>query len=317
MKSIKVLGMALLGMSIILASCSAEDGEKGDQGLQGAKGDTGDKGDQGEQGLPGEDKPNVDFYFQNGFSDYTDTQDASIVPPNIGSDDQELQLLYSNNGLVTTERRSVLRFDNIADEITATLVGDGENCADAFRVNKATLYVYLTGYTNQDYDNLFMKIGFYGEDEPTFEQTEATWTFAHENEYWAADGGEAATWAGFSGSDDYTFLLPKGSGEAYGWFPIMLPRSVVENWICNTGSNKGMRLRIDPNSVDLGQGSIDIASSENPNTDLRPLLVIETEDVEPSAVTKMAPSSKTQDWDNMSYEEKMAPLYRYFAAKGL
>jgi hypothetical protein len=75
-----------------------------------------------------------------------------------------------------------------------------------------------------------------------------------------------------------------------------------------------MRLRLD--GADTNFASVNFFSKDYNVADLRPLLVIETEDIDPAA-GKMAPSGKAQDWENMSYEEKMAPLYRYFEAKGL
>ena len=121
-----------------------------------------------------------------------------------------------------------------------------------------------------------------------------------------------------AGQDDYQVPIlfnDSGAGSGVvGWVAVPLPRSVVSDWICNSDLNKGLRIRIDANDVNSTSLVMNFISSENDNEDLRPLLVIETEDIDPAA-GKMAPSSKAKDWDNMSYEEKMAPLFRYFAAK--
>ncbi|RYC50696.1 collagen-like protein [Flagellimonas olearia] len=362
MKSIKALGMALLGMSIILASCSGEDGQTGPTGPTGPAGPTGQgtPGDPGADGLAcwdldgsgtadlesedinndgvvdaldcqgvpgndglngqdGSDKPNMDFYFQDGFKGYSGTVDATITNINGDNGDNGTISQVSFAEMAVDRRYHVMRFDDISEQITTVLVGQGENCAEAFYMNRATLYIYITSYTN-DADPLYLRVGFYNANDPLFVEAETIWTMANGTDAWHGTGGESVNWAGpFVGTDNYAVQFDAGqgvSGSNSGWFPIQLPRSVVENWICDGNTNKGIRLRLDGDNAVNGS-TISFPSSENTNADLRPLLVIETEDVEPSATTKMAPSAKTKDWENLSYEEKMAPLYRYFAAKGL
>ena len=107
---------------------------------------------------------------------------------------------------------------------------------------------------------------------------------------------------------------PMFAGDVYGWFPILLPRSVVEEWICDEANkNKGIRLSLEPTNTT--RGDIQIVTSENTIEDIRPLLVIETEKIEEASANKGLSSSKQKDWESMSYEEKMAPLYRYFGSK--
>jgi hypothetical protein len=105
------------------------------------------------------------------------------------------------------------------------------------------------------------------------------------------------------------------TSQNIGWIAVPLPQEVVQNWLCDSAGNdnKGIRLRL-TSEANSGSTSIGFLTSESDMEDLRPLLVVQTTEVNP-ATTKMAPSSKAKDWDNMSYEEKMAPLYRYFAAK--
>ncbi|MFN3138175.1 MAG: hypothetical protein ACE37L_10850 [Allomuricauda sp.] len=309
MKSLKLVCMAMLCMAVSLVSCSGEDGETGPQGPQGPQ------GEQGIQGQQGADSPTVDFYFQNGFKGYEGTSDANIVSTGTGLNEDFVQLFYSFNGLATGERRALFRFDGIGDAITSQLVGEGQTCSDAFYVSKATLYVYIDSYLNATFDNLYMKVGFYGADDPIFVEEEVNWSMANVNDDWADIGAESAMWAGPIGSDDYPLLLPKGSGSAYGWFPIILPRSVVENWICNPDSNKGIRLRLDPNSDENGQGDLRIVAKENTLEDLRPLLIVETENINSEASKNGGSSTKELNWENLSYEEKMAPLFRYLESK--
>lgn len=315
MKTVKLVSSAMLCMAIALASCSGEDGEQGEQGKPGES-IKGDIGDQGPQGEPGADSPTVDFYFQDGFKGYEGTSDASILSNGAGVNEDALPLFYSYNGLATGERRALFRFDGVSESITSDLVAEGQACADAFHVNRATLYIYIDSYTNDAYDNLYMKVGFYGAEDPLFVEEEVNWSMANVNDDWGDNGGESEMWAGPKGSDDYPFLLPKGSGSAYGWFPIVLPRSVVENWICNPETNKGIRLRLDPNSVEVGLGDLTILSKENALEDLRPILIVETENVISTTAKTSSTKTKSADWEDLSYEEKMAPLYRFFESKG-
>jgi len=363
MKSMKVLGMALLGMSIIMASCKGDQGEIGPTGPTGPTGqgtpgnpgadglacwDTnkdgiqdpgedinqdgnfdaldcqGAPGDNGQNGQDGSDKPNMDFYFQDGFKGYTGTHDATLVESDANTtyDDQVFNLRFSNNLL----RHGVIRFAGIDETITSDLVESGETCADGFHINKATLYLYLSDYTKTglglDQPAVQLYCGFYngGSNDPLFVETSSSWNMANANEAWFGAGGISA---GFSygltiGFDDYIvpvqFNEPADGSGTIGWVAIPLPRTLIEQWVCNPTSNKGMRIRLNDAQINSNSINLTFESSESDNTDLRPLLVIETEDIDPAA-GKMAPSSKAKDWDNMSYEEKMAPLFRYFAAK--
>ncbi|MDC6361941.1 MULTISPECIES: hypothetical protein [Flavobacteriaceae] len=361
MKATKVLGMALLGMSIIMASCTGDQGERGPKG-DSIKGDSGapgkdgiacwdtDKSGVGEpsedinqdgvfdaldcQGAPGNDgqdgsdKPNMEFYFQDGFKGYDGTHDAYISGQatftNFGGN-HVFRVSHDNNNQ-TIKRNSVIRFAGI-DDITTDLVEGSETCTDGFYINKATLYVYLSSYTKTGVGiyqpAIQLYCGFYngGTNDPMFEQMEATWFLGNADTNWFVEGGQSFLfdYGLNTGNDDYIVPiqfneLAEGSGTV-GWVAIPLPRSLMNQWICNPEENKGMRLRIDETELNSDEVVLEFISSDNPNKmDLRPLLVIETEDVDPAA-GKMAPSSKAKDWDSMSYEEKMAPLYRYFAAK--
>lgn len=327
----KVLGMALLGMSIIMASCSAEDGkdglpgDKGDKGAQGDQGPKGDQGDPGADGQDGRDKPNVDFYFQDGFKGYTGTHDAGLNESDADTNYNGTNLVLSYQSIGSLKRHGVFRFNGI-ESITSGLVESGETCADGFYINQATLYVYLSSYTKTglglDQPAVQLYCGFYngGSDDPVFEETDATWNMANANDAWFVNGGVSAAF-GFgltNGLDDYIvpvqFNEPADGSGTVGWVAIPLPRTLVEQWVCNPESNKGMRIRMNDAQINSNSINLTFESSESDNADLRPLLVIETEDIDPAA-GKMAPSSKAKDWDNMSYEEKMAPLFRYFAAK--
>lgn len=323
MKKIQLIGMVMICLTMTMVSCSGDDGKdglpgkdgiNGTNGQDGVDGADGQDGADGAAGADGQDKPNVDFYFQDGFKGYDGTADASITSDGAGINENELQLYYSFNGLAIGERRSILRFDGFENTIASELVNDGNVCDDSFYVNKATLYVYISSYTNQSFENLFLKVGVYGDQDPIFIEEEVNWSMANSNDDWGDIGGESEQWADPIGSDDYPFLLPKGSGSAYGWFPIVLPRSVVKKWICNPNSNRGIRIRLDPNTDVQGNGSLNIIASENSLEDLRPLLIIETEKIDTQSA-KNSFNNEENDIKNMTYEEKMAPLFKFLELK--
>ncbi|MEM9646978.1 MAG: hypothetical protein AAF969_00745 [Bacteroidota bacterium] len=309
-------GSILAALTFI--GCSGEDGERGPEGPAGAS-VTGQTGPKGDPGNPGEDKPNVDFYFQDGFKGYTGTQDASIdnYTPNGNLNSNLLNLYFSvnNNPDLVQYAHTVIRFEGISEEISNILVEENENCTDSFHLNQAILYIYISQY-NSDALPLYFNLGFYNEDDPIFDEASANWDAANDTDGWDGKGGDSDNWAFGEGElDDYSIQYIAGSGTSSsdpGWFPIPLPRSIVQSWICNPDSNTGMRIRMTGDNA-LNGAILDIYASENPIEDLRPLLVIETEKIEVGTTTKGYEGTKTQDWDNMSYEEKMAPLHRFQA----
>lgn len=73
------------------------------------------------------------------------------------------------------------------------------------------------------------------------------------------------------------------SSQDLGWMALPLPQSVVTAWICdNIGeqgdANKGVRLRLSTEAVN-GLSRIGFSSSEAIQTDLRPVLVIKTKEI--------------------------------------
>lgn len=304
-----MLGFALTSLAFF--SCSGEDGKPGETG---PKGDS-IQGETGPQGEPGEDKPNVDFYFQNGFKGYSGTQDATINPVASAGNDVNLAIGYYQDD-ENESYNFLMRFDDIANEITSRLVDTGETCEQSFHINQAILYLYITEHVaSSGTFPFYFRMGFYGSEDPVFDELATTWKDANSIETWAENGG-GGTFFGPLIGDDYSAIYTPGldpSESAGGWFPILLPRSVVESWVCDDTTNKGFRVRL---AGDGGDGGVvTFRSSEDSATDLRPLLVIETEKVEPSVTTKGTVSNKQLEWSSMTYEEKMAPFYRYLASK--
>ncbi len=351
----KVLGMALLGMSIIMASCKGDQGEIGPtgptgptgQGTPGAPGADGlacwdlngngaeDEaedinqdgmfdaldcaGNDGADGQDGSDKPNMEFYFQNGYNGYTGTQDAQISPDGVNDANNDFFRIREDLDNVNGARRSLLRFGGISDIVNTAFDTDNTNCGDSYRVDQAILYLYSGGSSAANAVPGYIHLGFYEDTDPLFDETIVSWTTANQVDTWGFLTGAGSLWDTnpFPGSDGYTHYIPSitTTSQNIGWIAIPLPRDFVTKWICGDPDNlnKGMRLRL-TTEANAGATMISFFSSEHDNADLRPLLVVQTTEVNP-ATTKMAPSSKAKDWDNMSYEEKMAPLYRYFAAK--
>lgn len=267
---------------------------------------------QGDQGLSGQDAPNSDFYFQNGFKGYDGTVDAQISNI-IGFDNsnEELSMTVFYTGQPTKGVHTLLRFDGISDIVSNALVQEGQTCNEAYFVNQAILYLYMDHYIIMDTFPLYFHIGFYNADDPLFDPTLATWDMANANDNWSTVGGVSNNWAGpFEGTDDFGIVYASmgESGIKPGWLPIPLPRSVVENWLCNAQTNKGLRIRV---SGQGGSGAeIKFHSSDSSLEDLRPLLVISTEK---NNSTLKATSFK--DWDKLSEAEKMAPLFKFLQLK--
>ncbi len=329
MKKMQLTGVALLCLAITMVSCSGDDGERGpvgpagpqgEQGVQGpagpagADGANGVDGQDGVDGMDGQDKPNMDFYFQDGFKGYDGTQDAQISAF-LGDDNGTTANLLFADGTPENESYIVMRFDGISQIVTGSLVGEGVNCADAFYLNQAILYMYVENY-QADVNSLYFRLGFYNSQDPLFDQEAATWKDANFNEPWAGgNGGVSSTWVGpYLDTDDYAVGYPY-TGESTsmpGWFAIPLPRSMVNEWICNADSNKGFRIRLFGEGGTFGQ--VRIVSSDGNIEDFRPVLVLQTEKIDLGAKSTNS-NSKVKDWDNMTYEEQMAPLFNFLEIK--
>ncbi len=324
MKTSRLVSLAILGMAVTMVSCTGDDGERGPAGPAGPAGPQGAQGPvgaDGQDGNDGVDKPNVDFYFQDGFKGYDGTQDVYIntSSPLKNFDTQGLRIIGP-----TGINNTVIRFDDIHQSITTALVEDGQTCEEAFHLNQAILYLYMDNYTKVgagQQPGVNIHVGFYagGVKDPIFEQSDATWNMANALDAWFVAGGMSENFVGLSsGNDNYTVQiqfneLAAGSGSV-GWVAIPLPRTMVNSWICNPEANKGMRLRLESSEIASTLLTMDFIDSEDPNTDVRPLLVIQTEKIDLGAKNSSS-NSKVKDWDNMTYEEQMAPLFNFLEIK--
>ncbi|AEM70480.1 hypothetical protein Murru_1439 [Allomuricauda ruestringensis DSM 13258] len=320
MKSIRLFSMAVLGMAMVLVSCSGEDGEQGLQGKEGPQGPQGEQGDQGEPGQDGENRPNVDFYFQNGFDGYEGTQDVQISFNSGSTNNETLNLIEDLDA--DNHRYVLMRFDGISDYINSEFGSDHTNCGEDYIVTQAILYLYSTGTVAAGgFNQGYIHHGFYGPNDPIFNEEDATWTQANAVDSWFLPGAKSELFVGpFNGSDNYTAGLGTmvNSSQDLGWMALPLPQSVVTAWICdNIGeqgdANKGVRLRLSTEAVN-GLSRIGFSSSEAIQTDLRPVLVIKTKEIN-NAGKGDIDSSKLKSWENMTTEERMAPLYEFLSKK--
>ncbi len=322
MKAIKLVSLAMLGMAMTLVSCTGDDGERGPAGPAGpagAQGAQGPAGADGQNGMDGEDKPNVDFYFQDGFKGYSGLEDSFIVDDGgAAAKNGQTVIISYEGGNPGAERFGLMRFDGISSLITDQLVDVGQTCDEAFYVNQAIVYVYVDGYTTTTPDDLYFRFGFYNDSDDMFFEGTAIWPSPDGINPWSfGSGGNSGSWVGpFAGTDEYSVLfgsvLNASSSNRPGWVALPLPKSVVQTWICNENSNKGFRLRLSGNNAN--KASIEFMSSDNDNLDLRPILVIQTEKIDLGA-KNMVNNTKAKDWDNMTYEEQMAPLFNFLEIK--
>ncbi|GAB4513875.1 MAG: hypothetical protein Tsb004_21420 [Allomuricauda sp.] len=363
MKSLKLIGLAVLCVAVSLVSCSGEDGEQGIQGkpgepgadstVPGPQGPAGDDGIscwdlngngsaditedetnedinldgvvdaldcQGTQGIPGENRPNVDFFFQNGFNGYEGTHDAQISE-NFGSaNGLTINLIeeLDNND----HRYGLIRFEGISDLVNGEFGTDHANCGEDYVVTQAILYMYSTGTVASGGVNYgYINHGFFGPTDPYFMEEDVTWTQANAVDSWFVGGAQSELFVGpFSSTDDYAISLGMmvSSTQDLGWIALPLPREVVTAWICdNSGiqgdENKGIRLRLST-AANNGLSEVSFLSSEASEESLRPLLVIQTQEIS-NAGKGSVESIKPKNWEQMTTEERMAPLYEFLSKR--
>ena len=329
MKTCKLLSIAVLAMAMSLVSCSGDDGEQGPQGVpgkdgtngtNGVDGTDGTNGTNGVDGQDGEDKPNVSFYFQDGFKGYEGTQDVEISDLWGDFNNEKLNISYTD--VEGAERFSLIRFDGIPDIINNELLEAGESCVDGYNVNQAILYLYCDQtYSDIENSTLYVRFGFLSGQDPLFNEESASWEMANALDPWFVPGAKSQDFLGpFPGTDNYSFKVsgvPAGTTTAeskIGWMAFQLPRSLVKDWVCDPDNirNKGMRIGLSGNAV---FPRMRFMSSDELQSDLRPLLVVETEKIDTQSGKGSFSNTKTKDWESMSYEEKMAPLYQYLEMK--
>ena len=218
------------------------------------------------------------------------------------------------------ERFSLIRFDELSNMINTEFETDNVSCGDNYVVNQAILYLYCTQILIDEIVPGYLHMGFYGPTDPVFDEASATWTMANGIDPWFAPGAISELFVGpFPATDNYTTSMGflEDSSSAPGWVAIPLPRDVVSRWICDDSGerNKGIRLRLSADfSFQESTATVRFFSSEADQVDLRPLLVVQTEEVDTSGKAAVGSSKKT-NWEDMTYEEQMAPLYRFLSSK--
>ncbi|MBW8244444.1 collagen-like protein [Muricauda oceani] len=121
MKITKLIGLAIMAMSITLVSCSGEDGEQGIPGKQGDKGDKGDPGAPGSNGTNGQDGQNG-----TGFDELT--QYGSVT----------LNLTGTRPDGEPFESSSIFKFTPVGSHV----LSEGENSVQIVEFPDYTSYVF-------------------------------------------------------------------------------------------------------------------------------------------------------------------------------
>ena len=156
-------------------------------------------------------------------------------------------------------------------------------------------------------DHLLLGIAPLDSMAPLFVEETVTFEKANATENWPGSRPGPT----LSGYNSNLISLPTAIGETNSTFLIIpLPRLIVERWIKNEDTNKGILLGL----VELydGKGSVSVRSSEYEPADFKPLLYINAERIEDSSSgrkTRMTEEEYFETWNNKSYEEKMMPYY--------
>ncbi len=328
----------VLGLSISLMGCEGDPGPEGPQGEQGEQGEPGldgKDGIDGEDGLDGAngtdgadgtDSPNKTFYFQHGFKGYTGARDTYInsdnQTTNYGSE-KSMWIGYSSDPEIYLD--PVIRFDNIDESMLPYLDNpDTEGSADDFYINEAVLYLYCDNPTSTLDGSLLLNLTFYDEADPSFSEGVAAWNFANEVEFWAGGAGGLSNgyWATvYTGGYHVSLPYVDNLSGSLGWIALPLPRRVVKSWISDPENwNKGLKIRLTENKggESTSASYVLFYSSEHEVEDLRPLLFVNAEPAKANAGGRIAEKSWEEyldEWESMSYDDKMAPLNRYLSAK--
>jgi hypothetical protein len=205
---------------------------------------------------------------------------------------------------------SVVKFEGLQEFIEEEYGRDV--CAEEFYVNNAILY--LNGVFATNSLESFIQVGLMGDDTPVFSEATATWEKANSTNSWTKKGAEEQ-WAfsdpilaslGIVNSGFLHNLEASGEIRTMTHQPFYIPGEAVKKWLCEEGSNNALRLSIFGNDA-----TVFFYSSEGPEQEMRPMLYINLD--KPQGVGSRSGNSKSfEAWDNLSFEEKMEPLFRIY-----
>lgn len=247
----------------------------------------------GDDGSNGASDDVFEFYFSEGFDEYSGVRDASITD----KDPAELGETFSVDQL-GTDSHGLVYFPAI--EKMSETIGTTQ-----YEIVEAILYLrgVSTPVDGATEDN-WIGVKNLRENAPLFVENEVSWINANSSDSWTSPGANVTEDQGaFEYSD--MFRLPQGF-QFNGYIPLLLNRKEIESWTQDPSNNKGLVLTM----VDDGSApyELDIYSSNyvaDPN--FRPMLYLKAKITSGSG--RMGASEPIEDlWRSFSYQEKLLPL---------
>ncbi|WP_421765299.1 DUF7151 family protein [Ekhidna sp.] len=259
----------------------------------------GNDGTNGSDGNDGNSDNIYEFYFQEGFDGYTGVLDVSITDKNPTERGESLSV---DRG--STDSHGLLMFPDI-DQIIAEVAKTAE-----FEVVEAILYlrgssVLQDGVTDDNWIGAKIILP----DAPAFTEDGVTWTTSGNGD-WSLPGVSSRGSDGdaYSYSDMYRLPSPF---EFNGFIPLLLSKSEVAAWtdpVTGKDDNKGIVLLMANASV---QYELDVFTSNYAkDVNYRPTLYVKVKTGVKARFSTETEEEYFKRWNAMSFEEKLAPLYR-------
>jgi len=258
----------------------------------------GQNGQDGQDGEDGNSDGVYEFYFANGFDDYSGMIDAGIfeLQPTNSADDEVMDVAVNAEG---QHINALMHFPGV-EKITEQIDG-------SFYITEAILYVRAftnkAGNTNDNWLGVKAIVPEVG----LFDETKATWLSPDGDGTWTnADNG-------FSDLDAYDFSDMQrvaGGFDVNATIPLLLDRSQVTQWL-DPDRNRGLALEM-ADDENNNQYRLSIYSSEN-KTDafFVPTLYIKAKIGSAGGRTESVSDQEYKTrWKEMSYEEKLAPYLK-------
>lgn len=252
----------------------------------------------GDDGSNGASDNVFEFYFSEGFDGYKGVRDVSITD----KDPAETGDFLSVDRL-GTDSHGLIYFPEI--EKMQETIGTTE-----YEIVEAILYLkgVSTPVIGASLDN-WIGVKNLRESAPLFVEDEVGWINANSiPEAWASQGADVTE---VNGAFDYSdmFRLPQGI-QFNGYIPLLLNKTEVQSWAQDASNNKGLVLTM----VDDGAPyELDIYSSNYiADTNFRPMLYVKVKITSESGRDGSTEDSM-KNWNNFSYERKLAPLRKILA----
>lgn len=253
----------------------------------------------GNDGVDGNSDGIFEFYYANGFDDYTAMTDVTIIE-NSPDNTVDAELLRVSVNVETGKVNSLLHFPGV-EKITESISGE-------YYIVQAILYLRATSSSKDNSDDNWIGVKAIRPELELFGEDKATWRSPNGGTWLNAD-------AGFSDQDTYAFsdlFRVPGTFDYSGTIPLLLDRSQIQAWITDPDrNNKGLALELGDDGRSLNF-ILDIFSSEN-TTDATyvPTLYIKAKLGKANGRSvQLTDEQYKQHWSEMSYEEKIAPLQK-------